>query len=129
MHNRLMALWASAKLPETLSRPLRHEIIDELWLSQQADGEWTTMSLGPWAKHDTAPLPKGSDSYATALVAFILQQAGVPVDDKRLHKALDWMRAHQDRQSGSWADARCCHFFRRACAAGIGTIITVALEP
>ena len=103
MHNRLMALWASAKLPEALSSPVRHEIIDELWRSQQVDGGWTTMSLGPWAKHETAPASKGSDSYATALVAFILQQSGVRCDDKRLHRALDWLRAHQDRQSGSWA--------------------------
>ncbi|MDQ2946357.1 MAG: hypothetical protein M3Y27_10520 [Acidobacteriota bacterium] len=44
MHNRLMALWASTKLPESLSAPVRHEIIDELWLSQQADGGWTMMS-------------------------------------------------------------------------------------
>ena len=110
MHNRLMALWASAKLrevdasaPDALSGPVRQGILDELWRSQQADGGWTIASLGPWAKHDTAPVAKGSDSYATALIAFILPQAGARRDDKRLGRALDWLRAHQDRQSGSWA--------------------------
>ncbi len=103
MHNRLMALWAAAKLPEALPAPVQKGIIDELWRSQQADGGWPMGSLGPWAKHDTAPVSKGSDSYATALVAFILPQTGVRRDDQRLLRALDWLRAHQDRQSGSWA--------------------------
>ena len=103
MHNRLMALWASTKLPQALSKPARQALIDELWRAQQADGGWSMESLGPWAKHPDAPASTGSNSYATGLVAFILPQAGVPRSDKRLVRALDWLSAHQDRESGSWA--------------------------
>jgi squalene-hopene/tetraprenyl-beta-curcumene cyclase len=100
LHNRLMLLWASTKLPETLPGAMRQQIIDEVWRKQQTDGGWTMASLGPFGAHPEAPATNGSNSYATALAAFVLEEAGV--SDRRIVRATDWLKSHQDAQTGSW---------------------------
>jgi hypothetical protein len=55
------------------------------------------------AIHITSTIPRAGDAYTTAYVAFIMQQAGLRPSDGRLARALEWLRAHQDRQFGSWA--------------------------
>lgn len=103
LHNRLILLWASAKLNHLLPPAERQVVLEDVWRKQQADGGWTLDSLGPWRKHSEVPLAGGSNCYATALVAFTLQQAGVRRSDPRISRALGWLEAHQDSQSGSWA--------------------------
>jgi squalene-hopene/tetraprenyl-beta-curcumene cyclase len=103
LHNRLALLWASSKLPAVLPSPMRQAILDEILRAQQPDGGWTVAFLGPWRPHAEAPPSNGSNSFATGYVAFILQQTGVPRSDKVVTRALDWLRAHQDHESGSWA--------------------------
>jgi squalene-hopene/tetraprenyl-beta-curcumene cyclase len=103
LHNRLTLLWASKGLPEVLPAAARKSIIEEAWSKQQTDGGWTLESLGPFTPHQAAPPSAGSNSYATALVAFVLRRAGVDGGDPKLKRALDWLRAHQDAASGSWA--------------------------
>jgi len=102
LHNRVVLLWTSAKWREALPDASRNALIGEIWQKQQADGGWTIASLGPWKEHLAAPADTGSNSYATGLVAFALQKAGVPRSDARLKRALDWLQAHQDRESGAW---------------------------
>jgi squalene-hopene/tetraprenyl-beta-curcumene cyclase len=103
LHNRLILLWASAKLHQVLAPAERQVIVEDVWRKQQADGGWTLESLGPWRPHPNAPPSNGSNSYASGLVAFTLEQAGVHRSDARMSRALAWLEAHQDRQSGSWA--------------------------
>jgi hypothetical protein len=98
----LLLLWASAKLPDVLPEATRRQILSEVWQKQQADGGWTIESLGPWKKREAAPPSEGSNSYATALAAFTLQQAGIPRSDARMIRATDWLKAHQDTETGSW---------------------------
>ena len=102
LHNRLALLWASSKLPSVLLPAKRQAILDETLRAQQSDGGWTIASLGPWRPHPEAPPSTGSNSYATAYVAFVLQQAGYLRSDGSVARALDWLKAHQDRESGSW---------------------------
>jgi squalene-hopene/tetraprenyl-beta-curcumene cyclase len=102
LHNRLILLWASTKLRGTLSAAERKVIIDETLAAQQADGGWTIESLGGWAQHPKAPPAGGSNSYATALPAFVLERAGVPRKDSGLNRALEWLRTHQDPKNGYW---------------------------
>lgn len=103
LHNRLFLLWASSKLLDLLRDADKQAILDELWSKQQADGGWTLQSLGQWKTRDKAPAAVGSNSYATALVAFTVEQAGVRPSQAGLSKALGWLRTHQDPQGGYWA--------------------------
>jgi squalene-hopene/tetraprenyl-beta-curcumene cyclase len=103
LHNRLTLLWAASKLPSALPPEGRRPIMDEVLQKRQADGGWTMESLGPWKRRTEAPPSEGSNCYATAYVAFIMQQAGVGPSDRGLPRALEWLRAHQDRQFGFWA--------------------------
>ena len=96
LHNRLVLLWASARLRGTLSPAEKSALVDEALRKQEADGGWTVASLGPWRTHAAAPPSSGSSAYATALVAFVLQRAGA-----RMRPALDWLRSHQDA-AGYW---------------------------
>ncbi|MCU1276292.1 MAG: hypothetical protein JWO48_3723 [Bryobacterales bacterium] len=102
LHHRLILLWASTKLRDLLPDAERQAILDEVWRKQQADGGWTIESLGAWKKRAEAPAANGSNSYATGLVAFTVQQAGVSRSDSRMSRALGWLRAHQDQQTGYW---------------------------
>ena len=102
--NRLLLLWASAKLPEVLQPARRNAIVQQARRSQQADGSWTIASLGPWHTdmHPQAPESKGNSAYATAFAAFMLEQAGLTNSDPMLKRALDWLRSHQDPKGGYW---------------------------
>jgi hypothetical protein len=102
LHNRLMLLWASTRLPEALPEEARRSTIDEIWRKQEADGGWTVASLGPWNAHPGAPVSKGSSSYATGLVAAVLEAVEIAPADLRLARALAWLESHQDRQAGYW---------------------------
>ena len=102
LHDRLSLLWAAALLHDLLPQADRQAILDELWAKQQADAAWSIEALGPWTGHPKAPPADGPNSYATGLVAFDLLQAGVQRSDPRLARALAWLAAHQDGQSGAW---------------------------
>jgi squalene-hopene/tetraprenyl-beta-curcumene cyclase len=102
LHNRLILMWASTKLGGTLTEAERKGIVDEVLGKQQADGGWTLESLGAWTKHANAPPAEGSNSYATALVAFVLEQAGLARKNPGVAQALGWLRSHQDPKTGFW---------------------------
>jgi squalene-hopene/tetraprenyl-beta-curcumene cyclase len=102
LHNRLLLLWAAAKLPAAVAGA-KQSIIDEALEKQQSDGSWTSAALGPWKEHEGAPPAAGASAYATAVAAFTLQQGGVPRSNPKLKKALDWLRAKQDPKLGYWA--------------------------
>jgi len=102
MHNRLLLVWASAKLPGVLNGVDRKAILDKVMSCQQPDGGWTLEAIGPWKAHASAPASPGSNSYATAVVAFSLQQAGVSRKSPNVNRALSWLQAHQDPKGGYW---------------------------
>jgi squalene-hopene/tetraprenyl-beta-curcumene cyclase len=102
MHSSVAWLWAASKLPEVAAAPRRQSIINQVFAKQASDGGWTPESLGPFAAHADAPPSSGSSAYATGLVTYVLTQAGVPPGDKRLARARDWLKSHQDRVSGAW---------------------------
>jgi squalene-hopene/tetraprenyl-beta-curcumene cyclase len=105
LHARLALLWASTKLPQVMDAHARQATIDELLAKQQADGGWTLESLGPWTEHPAAPAsltPGASHPYATALTTYVLRLAGDRRVRAKTEHALDWLRAHQDRQTGAW---------------------------
>jgi hypothetical protein len=80
----------------------RQSLLAEVFARQSRDGGWAIASLGPWSAHADAPPAAGSDSYATAFVAFVLGRAGIPSTHAGATRALDWLQSHQDPQTGAW---------------------------
>jgi squalene-hopene/tetraprenyl-beta-curcumene cyclase len=102
--NRVFLLWASAKVPGILKPDQQKSIITEVLSKQQPDGGWNTSSLvvGTWKRNDGTPLETGSDGYGTGLVAFVLEQNGVPRTQRALKNALAWLTHNQDKAAGLW---------------------------
>ena len=101
--NRVLLLWANAKLPGLLEPDRQRAIIGDLLERQQADGGWSTSSLsGDWKRADGTPQETKSDGYATGLVTFVLQQAGISPKNAKLKQGLAWLTANQDKAEGSW---------------------------
>ena len=98
LHNQLAWIAFDARK----EKQQRSTVLKRLWSLQSTDGGWTTAALGPWGPHPDAPPDKGSNAYATAWAAFAARQAGVDCNDKRLRKALAWLRTHQDPATGAW---------------------------
>jgi hypothetical protein len=107
IHHRLAALWASAYLADIVSAADRNSTLEEMWRSQNPDGGWSWKAIGPWKPRQdsyVASVATGSDSdgYATAYAACALRQAGIQASDPGLHRALAWLAAHQNAETGGW---------------------------
>ena len=101
--NRLMLVWASLKTPGLLTKEQRAAIVDEALSKQQEDGGWSLSGLvGDWKRRDKSDLEKKSDGYATGLVAYVAQQAGVSRSDKRIERGLSWLTHNQEASDGRW---------------------------
>jgi squalene-hopene/tetraprenyl-beta-curcumene cyclase len=102
-NNRIFLLWASTKVSGILTPDQQRSIIDSTFALQQPDGGWSLSSLiGPWKRGDGTPLETKSDGYATGVVSFTLQQAGVATTDAHLTSGLAWLATHQDQSQGLW---------------------------
>ncbi|HLG59132.1 MAG TPA: hypothetical protein VI485_27565 [Vicinamibacterales bacterium] len=102
LHDRLALLWASSTLPTVLPEAARNTLLSDVFAKQSADGGWTLESLGPWMAHADPPPASGSNGYATAFTAFVLNRAGVAASHPGLARALTWLRSHQDPMTGAW---------------------------
>ncbi len=99
LHQKLMSLWA--RVPG-LDPEAREGLVKEVWKLQKPDGSWSDEALGPWPQPGGRLAGKGSSAYATAFVAFVLQQAGIGCEDERLTRAKRWLGSQQDAKSGAW---------------------------
>ncbi len=103
LSNRAVLLWASAKVPGLVKPERQKAIISELLGKQQSDGGWSLTSMaGDWKRHDGTPQEALSDGYATGLITFALQQAGISRENAQLQKGLAWLTANQNRAEGFW---------------------------
>ncbi len=101
--DQVMLLWASTKLPGLLTPAQQTAIVDKALSKQQADGGFSLSSfVGAWKRGDGTPLETRSDGYATGVVAFALEQAGVKRDQPQLGRALAWLMLNQDKTEGRW---------------------------
>ena len=101
LHNRAWGLWAATQVEGILSKAERKKLVDQLLDRQQEDGGWSLPALGRWVRSDGTAQETASDGYATGLVLHVLQTAGVPKDDAKVTKGLDWLRHHQ-LATGAW---------------------------
>jgi squalene-hopene/tetraprenyl-beta-curcumene cyclase len=102
LFNRAMLLWASTKLGGLLSPEERKPIVAELYHAQASDGSWKLESLGYWRPAKGVRTEVAGDGYATGLVAYALQQAGITPNESHVGRALAWLRVHQDPATGKW---------------------------
>lgn len=103
LSNRAVLLWASAKVPGLIEAERQKAISNELLSKQQPDGGWSLTSMaGSWKRHDGTPQEALSDGYATGLIVFALQQAGVSRENAQLQKGLAWLTANQNHADGYW---------------------------
>lgn len=101
--NRVVLLWASARLPGLLKPEQQRAIINEVLAMQQADGGWSLSSMtGAWKRHDGTPQEGKSDGYATGLVTVALQEAGILPENVQHKRALVWLEANQSKTEGFW---------------------------
>jgi len=103
--DRVLLAWAGAELPGLLSPEDTWSILTDLGRIQNADGGWALSSLREWPRQDGSPQDPSSDGYATGLIAYTLQRAGVAASDPRLSRGLEWLASHQDRSTGAWRTA------------------------
>jgi len=115
LSNQAVLLWASARLPGLLTAKQQALIADELVGKQQVDGGWSLSSLAwtwrgsspkwlakLWIRSEGSPFQGKSDGYATGMVAYALEQYGLPADNGHLARALDWLRRNQSQTEGRW---------------------------
>jgi len=111
--NRTDLLWAGMKLPGLIDAEKQTSIINELRNEQRSDGGWELSSLS-WPhdgslhslirshlRWDLSKQDARSDGYATALVAYVLGQAGLSPSDPTLERGLAWL-AQNENSDGSW---------------------------
>jgi squalene-hopene/tetraprenyl-beta-curcumene cyclase len=105
--NKLVVLWASAKLPGVLTSVEQKALANDIFAAQQADGGWSLTEFGSWKRQDSTPLVTRSDGVATGLAVVAMNAAGVAAGDKRMVDALEWLEKNQDQAAGagagSWA--------------------------
>ena len=112
--NRVVLLWASSKLPGLLDSAGRETIIKEVREAQQSDGGWRLSSLA-WPNSETLHAfarrrlradwtlqEASSDGFATGLITFALQQAGLSPADSTVQRGVTWLTENQSRDDGSW---------------------------
>lgn len=101
--NRVMLLWASAKLPGLLKPEAKKAIVQEILGKQEPDGGWSlTALIGPWKRHDGTPLETSSDGYATGLALYALEQVGITRKNAQMNRGLTWLADNQDHRDGRW---------------------------
>ena len=97
-----MLLWASSELSGLLTREQQRSTILLIARLQNPDGGWSLPSLGRWERTDELSPDPGSDGYATGLVTYVLQRAGVSPSQQNVSRALAWLVQNQDPTSGRW---------------------------
>jgi hypothetical protein len=106
LHHRAWVLLASTHWKELLTDRQREALVAEAQRTQRVDGGWSLSTLGPWkwsggawrarppGPIDDALLAR-SDGYATGLMVYTLNMAGVSIDHPAVTKGRRWLEANQ----------------------------------
>lgn len=111
-YSRVLLLWTAARMPDLLAADKKQELISLVWQKQQTDGGWSIRTFGQpeqWGKGNRAGKLRAepefasppSDGHQTGLAIVVLREAGVPADDPRIQKGVNWLLKNQ-RESGRW---------------------------
>jgi len=112
--NHVVLLWASERWPGLLNPEQQAIIVSEVVKKQRQDGgwnlgsliwswrDWSLTSLAKMWRSDDTPLDSKADAYATGLVTFVLEQAGLPPGDAHVKQGRGWLARNQDKATGAW---------------------------
>jgi squalene-hopene/tetraprenyl-beta-curcumene cyclase len=111
-YDRLLLLWTSTRIVDLLDEQQCQAIREMAWKHQRPDGGWSIRSFAQpeaWGGGNRAEKLRAepefarppSDGHQTGLVVSVLRDAGVPADDPRLKRAVQWLQTNQ-RASGRW---------------------------
>lgn len=106
LHHRAMIAWCSLRVAGIASDEDRARTLSQLLAVQNPDGGWSTAGfLTDWQglqRNDGEPLDTAtSDAYGTGLVIVISRELGIPADDPRMQRGIEWLLTNQ-RASGKW---------------------------
>ena len=100
--NKIVVLWASAHLPDLLTREQREQLIGEIDRLQREDGGWSLADLGIWHRVDNTALVTRSDGYATGLIVLTLEENRARNAAAAIERGRAWLIANQDKPTGAW---------------------------
>lgn len=107
LHHRAMLAWVSKRIDGIVDEVQRKQTLEQLLALQNKDGGWSTAAfLTDWKggieRDDGEPLAVDiSDGYGTGFVIVVARELGVPANDERMKRGIDWLKANQ-RESGKW---------------------------
>ena len=111
-YGRVVLLWTAERMKDLLPEKRRAELMELLWSHQRKDGGWSIRTFSApekWGRGNRANKLRAepefknppSDGHMTGLAVLVLREAGVPANDPRLQKGIQWLLANQ-RESGRW---------------------------
>ncbi len=152
LHQKVMLLWASARVDGLLTPADRLGVISELSAAQRPDGGWSLASLvddplderrrtpearkawgsehirgqadPPPGRDEHHRAPVDSDGYATGLTVYVLRQAGLPARDARLRRGVAWLKSHQ-RESGRWFTPSQAYWYKHNLISNAGSAYAI----
>jgi len=129
LHQKAMLIWSGLHVTDLIAAEEKAQTVKDLAAAQRPDGGWSLASLvdnrddplrqteaGRKARADEGHGSEflifvggdkvyksslASDGYATGFTVFVLRQAGVPANDARIRRGIDWLKSQQ-RASGRW---------------------------
>jgi len=111
-YGRMLLLWAETRLPGLMDEKQKQAAIAEIWKHQREDGGWSIRTFAEpeaWGGGNRAEKLRGepefkdppSDGHQTGFAILVLRDAGVPADDERIQRGVEWLLKNQ-RASGRW---------------------------
>ncbi|MBI2479452.1 MAG: hypothetical protein HYV60_12710 [Planctomycetia bacterium] len=132
LHHRAMLAWCSVRVDGIAPQEQRDKTLAELLALQHDDGGWSTAGLlSDWkglASSDGQPLDtRDSNGYGTGFVIVVALELGVPADDRRLRRGIEWLHTHQ-RDSGRWVTRSPVKEYRNLISGVGSTFAVLALQ-